>query len=113
MEVMAMDKKHGPEKPSSKGVQATPGAAPTPDSGSPGAGSENAGVYVNQRGEVCYGTECFNLAIDEQRREIRVNIKQSGQCQLDPVIEAMRQVLGEGARTVYEVESEFKGDKPK
>jgi hypothetical protein len=53
------------------------------------------------------------MAIDQERREIRVNIKQSGECELDPVIEAMRQVIGKGARTVYEVESEYKEDKPK
>ena len=108
-----MDKKHGPERPSRKGVQGTPGATPTPDSGQARAGGNEGGVYTNERGEVCYGTKCFNLAIDEQRREIRVNIKQSGECELDPVIQAARAVLGKGAKTVYEIESEYKEDKPK
>jgi hypothetical protein len=108
-----MVKKLGSERASDKGIQATPGAPVAPNSGAPGARGNEGGVYTNERGEVCYGTKCFNMAIDQERREIRVNIKQSGECELDLVIEAMRQVIGKGARTVYEVESEYKEDKPK
>jgi hypothetical protein len=110
---MAMDKKHGPGRASGKGVQATPGAPASADSGQAGDGGNEGGVYTNERGEVCYGTKCYNMAIDQERREIRINIKRSGECELDPVIEAMRQVIGKGARTVYEVETEYKEDKPK
>ena len=98
--------------PGSKGVQDTSGKAAEADSRPPGEGSQNRGVWTNERGETCYGNDCVLLAIDPARREIRVNIKRSSACDVDSLVEALRQTLGEGARTVYEVESEYK-EKPK
>ena len=72
-----------------------------------GEGSSDLKIWFNDRGEVCYGNECFAVAIDDQRSEIRVNVKQSSACELDPFINALKDILGEGARTVFEVETEL------
>ena len=108
-----MDKKHGPERPSGKGIQNPAGEKTARDSGQARDGSTNRGFYINERGQTCYGNECVSLAVDEQRREVVVNIKPGATCDIDPFVEAMRRTLGKGARTVYEVESEYKEDKPK
>ena len=73
-----------------------------------GDGSEERGVYINERGEVCYGNECVTLAIDTDRGEIRVNIKQNPACNIDALVEGLRDTMAKGAKTVYEVESEIK-----
>ncbi len=78
--------------------------------GQAGAGSPGTGVWVNDRGETCIGTDCYTLALDTERREIRVNIRQSGACELDPFVAKLRETLGKGARTVYEVETEWQPD---
>ena len=89
--------------------EAVAGSPASPDSGSTGARSQGGGVWVNDRGETCYGNDCFTLAVDEQRREIRLNIKRdSGACAIDPIVTALKNTLGKGAKTVYEVETEFK-----
>ena len=113
---MAMDKKHGPKGASGQGVQATPGKEAEADSGQAGSGIPGPRVYTNERGEVCLGTKCFNMAINPEQREIRINIKRGGDCgeNLGIAVEAAREVLGKGARTVFEIESpEWKEDKPK
>jgi hypothetical protein len=67
---------------------------------------ERSGVYVNERGEVCYGNDCVALAIDTQRGEIRVNIKRGGTCEVDSLVSALREALGGGnMKTVYEIET--------
>jgi hypothetical protein len=99
------------EKPGSQGsgVQGDEGSLGSTSPvhrGSPGARGEGGGIYVNERGEVCYGNECVTIAIDKQRREIRVNVKQGGTCNIDPLVESLKEALGAGdSRTVYEVES--------
>jgi len=106
-----MGKESGPQRARSKDLQSPTGHKASPDSGPIRETGGSGRVYVNERGETCYGTKCFTLAVDTQRREIRVNIKQSDECELDMFLEAMRETLGKGARTVYEVESEYREDK--
>lgn len=109
-----MDKKSGPQRTSGKTIQAAPGSKAKADSKQAGAGSERRGLWINERGEVCYGDECVTLAVDEERSEIRVNVKRSATCDVEPLVQSLRELLlaPKGARTVYEIESEYK-DKPK
>jgi hypothetical protein len=89
-----------------KNVQAVTSNETKDNSGQTGKGSENGSVYVNERGEVCYGDQCVTVAINKSLGEIRVNIKRGATCNVEPLVEAMRETLGKGCRTVYEVESE-------
>jgi hypothetical protein len=102
-----MDKKHGSARSSKSSVQSPSSTPAEADSGSAREGSENRGVYVNERGEVCYGSECVTLAVDPERREVRVNIKRSGPCDVNTLVQALRETFDKGAsKTVYEVENE-------
>jgi hypothetical protein len=109
---MAMDKKLRPERGGSQVVSPSVSPKAKADSRPIGKGGESSGVYINERGEVCYGDNCVTLAIDTQRHEVRVNIKQGGTCDVSDLVESLRQTLGDGARTVYEIESVIR-DKPK
>jgi hypothetical protein len=77
------------------------------DSSPAGKGSERRGVYINERGETCYGDDCVTLAVDQERNEIRVNIKSSAKCDVNLLVDSLRDAIGTGSRTVYEVESEL------
>jgi hypothetical protein len=105
---MAMAKTSRPDGTSSKSVQASSSLAVKANSRQVGKGSENGGVYVNERGQVCYGDKCVTLTVDGERREIVVNVKRDATCNVEPLVEAIRETLGKGCRTVYEVESEIK-----
>jgi len=101
-----MDKKHRPGREGSQGVQITSSPEVTPDSGPAGSRSEKMGLYINERGETCYGDNCFTLAIDKDRREVRVNIKRDPVCPVNELVKDLKEVLDAGdCRTVYEVES--------
>ena len=78
-----------------------------PSSGSPGPGS--TGAYVNERGQVCFGNECFSIAVDTDRKQIEVEIREE-LCsdELKGILQDMTTLLGKGARTVYTVEHEVK-----
>ena len=69
-----MVKTSRPDRTGGKTVQAASSLKIETDSRQAGKGSENGGVYINERGEVCYGNQCVTLAIDQQRREIRVEM---------------------------------------
>ena len=103
-----MEKKSRPKRSSGEGIQDASSSKVKADSGQTGKGSEARGVYINERGQVCYGNECVTLTIDDERREIVVNVKRTSVCDVDTLVEAMKDTLAKGARTVYEVESEFK-----
>ena len=96
-------------RPNGKGNQTTKAAASqkaTADSGPPGDGS--AGIWRNDRGELCIGSECFSVALDQERSEVRI-LMDKGACndpQLADFIEDCKQIVGEGSRTVYEVINE-------
>lgn len=105
-----MATKSEPKRTSGKSAEAAAGGPAKADSCPIGTGSKDRGVYVNERGQVCYGSECFTLAVDAERHEIVVNVKPGATCNNQPLIDAMRDVLGKGARTVYEVESVIKED---
>jgi len=102
-----MDKKSGSKGTSSTSLQSPASLKIEANRGSAGKGSEERGVYINERGETCYGNECVTLTLDAERREIRVNIKQDATCNVDTLVEGLRDVMAKGARTVYEVESVF------
>lgn len=122
MEELEMDKKARSIRGSVEAVQGSPGSKASSDRQSIGTGGgggeenrggESSGLYVNQRGEVCYGNDCVTVAVDQERHEIRVNIKRGGSCNIDPLVESLKKTLGEGdSRTVYEVESVVR-EKPK
>lgn len=83
--------------------------APASQETEAGGGPDGAGSfqpYVNDRGEVCIGNECFNLTVDADRGEIRVEINRD-ECgsDLQDTLDQLHQVLGRGARTVYETKS--------
>lgn len=101
-----MAKKIGPNRDGGKNLQAPDGGKTKRNSGPIGDGSLGGGVWVNERGETCIGTECWQMAVDTERNEIRVNIKQNagGGCELNPLIDALRESLSKGSRTIYEVE---------
>jgi hypothetical protein len=103
-----MDSESRPKRSSGKSVQVTAGSKVETDSRPAGTGGQKSGIYINERGQVCYGDQCVTLTIDDERREIVVNVKRNAVCNIDPLVEAMRDTLGKGARTVYEVESELK-----
>lgn len=105
-----MATKSEPKRTSGKSAEAAAGGPAKADSCPIGTGGEGRGVYVNERGQVCYGNECFTLAVDAERHEIVVNVKPDAKCDSAPLIEAMREVLGKGCRTVYEIESVVKED---
>jgi len=51
------------------------------------------------------------LAVDTKRREVRVEIKrETCSCEIEPFIEALKETLGVGAKTVYEIPSIVKDD---
>jgi hypothetical protein len=103
---MEMVEKSRPIGASIKSPKITSSSTPKADSGQATSGSESGRVYVNERGEVCYGDKCVTVAINKSLGEIRVNIKRGATCNVEPLVEAMRDTLGKGCRTVYEVESE-------
>lgn len=103
-----MAKEARPQGRGKSANQGTVGKEAPADSKQAGEGSDRRGVYINERGEVCYGNECVTLAVDQERNEIRVNIKRSATCDVDTLVESLREVMGTGARTVYEVESEVR-----
>ena len=93
----------------SDGVGNTEPKAPASQKDAPSGGPVGAGgaePYVNEHGEVCIGNECFNLAIDADRGEVRVSINRD-ECgpELQQTLDQLHQVLGRGARTVYETKS--------
>ena len=96
-----------PQGASKSDVQAASSSQAQADSGPAGKGSERRGVYINERGETCYGDDCVTLAVDSQRNEIRVNIKSSAKCDVNSLVNSLRDAIGTGSRTVYEVESEL------
>jgi len=81
------------------------------ETGSGGGQTEAGGAkpFINDRGEVCIGNECFNLAVDADRGEIRVSINRE-ECgaELQETLDELHQVLGRGGRTVFETRSEPK-----
>ncbi len=103
-----MDKKPRSKGTSDKGIQVPPGTEIQADRQSAGKGGKTSGYYIDEFGRTCYGNYCVKLAIDEHRKEVVVNVNPNADCDLGPVIEALRATLGAGARTVYEVESELK-----
>jgi len=100
-----MVKKLRPKRDAGQGVQDTAREEDAGDSQPPGAGGLQP--YVNERGEVCIGTECFNLAVDADRQEVRVTINRE-ECsdELQETLDQLHQVLGRGAHTVYETKSD-------
>jgi len=70
------------------------------------AGKGSQEPYVNERGEICIGNECFNLVVDAERGEVRVSIDRD-ECSVDlqETLDELHSVLGRGARTVYETKS--------
>jgi len=79
------------------------------DSGPPGDGSP--GVWTDRFGRLCIGNECFHAAVDQERKEIRVVIDESGPCggadqdSIKAVVNALKDTVAEGAETLYQTKS--------
>jgi len=99
------------QKPGTNGSRrnskTTSGSKASADSQPVGAGSPDGEprVYLNDRGELCIGNECFTLTADQERGEVRVHIQQGGGCELDPMVDALKDIIAQpGSRTVFELE---------
>jgi len=70
------------------------------------ASSAHAGG-VNDQGEISFGNQCFVVAVDPNRKEIRIKIDRD-RCgpEMQSTLDELHRVLGKGARTVYETISE-------
>jgi len=99
-----MAKKLRPGRNGDQDAKAPASQETTPGGGPAGAGS--AQPYVNDRGEVCFGNECFSLTVDTERNQVRVEINRD-ECgpELQETLDQLHQVLGHGASTVYETRS--------
>ena len=89
-----------PTGPGNAVSQATPGGqAP---GGSQPPGSRGTQPYLNERGEICFGNDCFTVAVDAERKEVRLTIDRD-QCgdELQSTLDNLNVVLGRGATTVY------------
>jgi len=68
-------------------------------------------VWRDQFGRLCIGNECFHAAVDQERKEIRVVIDESGPCggasqdAIQSVVSSLKEAVGEGAETVYQTKS--------
>ena len=89
-------------------AQAVSKPAPV-DSRPPGDGS--IGTWVDQYGRQCIGNECFHVASDSERNEVRVVIDQDGPCgSLDPValdsfVNEVKGIIAKDGTTVYQTRS--------
>jgi len=87
-----------------KDAEANASQETAPGGGTAGTGSSQP--YVNERGEVCFGNECFSLSVDAERNQVRVEINRD-ECgaELQETLDLLHSVLGHGASTVYETRS--------
>jgi hypothetical protein len=108
MEEMEMVKESRPGRKSGASIKVPSSSKVKTDSREAGTGSESGRLYYNERGQVCYGDNCVTLTIDPERSEIVVNVKSGAICNAEPLIAAMRETLGKGSRTVYEIQNEPK-----
>lgn len=108
-----MAKELRPPRPSGKSAEDTLGSKAPADSEPTRTGSDAAGFRTDQYGRTCWGNSCVEIAVDEARNEIVVNVRPNAPCaeEIQPLVDAIRRTLGKGARTVYEVESELKEPK--
>ena len=91
---------------------AAPEAAsePAQESGGP-PGDGGVGLWVDEYGRQCIGSECFHTAVDIERKEIRVVIDESGPCggasqeDIGKLVDSLKGVVGAGADTVYQTHS--------
>mgnify|MGYP001569946656 CR=1 FL=1 len=90
-------------------VSTKAGVTASATGGLPGDGSP--GVWADQFGRLCIGNECFHVAVDQERKEIRVIIDESGPCgaadqeSIKAVVDALKETVGQGAETVYQTKS--------
>ena len=72
-----------------------------------GASAHTGEPFVNDRGEISFGNQCFTVAVDTDRKEIRIKIDRD-RCgpAIQRTLDELHQVLGAGAVTVYETVSE-------
>jgi hypothetical protein len=102
-----MDKKSRSARTSSQGTQAAPGHETERDSCP--IGERGSDTWVNERGEICIGSECFNIAIKPDADEVIVRVDRN-KCgaNLEPFIDTIFNTIGKGGRTVYESVSRVK-----
>lgn len=93
-----------------KGIVSPPAGKPAPALGGP-PGDGSPGVWTDQFGRLCIGNECFHAAVDQERKEVRVIIDESGPCgsadqeSIQAVVAALKETVGQGAETVYQTKS--------
>jgi len=78
-------------------------------SGPPGDGIQ--GVWIDEFGRTCIGSECFYAAADPDRKTINIIVDENGPCGgIDPdtlteFANAVKAVVGEGGDTSYTMKS--------
>ena len=78
-------------------------------SGPPRDGSQ--GVWIDEFGRTCIGSECFHAAADPERKTVNIIVDESGPCAgIDPdtlteFANAVKSVVGEGGDTSYTMKS--------
>lgn len=102
-----MDKKSGSPRTGSQSFKAASSLEIKANSESAGKGSSD--TWVNERGEICIGSECFNIAIKPDGDEVIVRVDRN-KCaaDLEPFIDTIFNTIGKGGRTVYESVSRVK-----
>jgi len=95
-----------------KKSEAVAGGEAPASGGQAGEGSPGTRIWVNAHGEVCIGTDCYTVAIDRDRREIRTEFRPSESCNIEDFTGPLREVLAKGAKSVIEIQSDWQPDKP-
>ena len=90
----------------SKGTVSTKAGVEAPVPGGP-PGDGSPGVWTDEYGRLCIGNECFHAAVDQERKEVRVVIDESGPCgsasldDIKAVVDSIHQTIAQGAETVF------------
>ena len=82
------------------------GAEAAPDSGEVDARSHSKLFSLNDKGEYCFGTDCFSMRIKPGAGEVRVVVDRN-ECDVDgqAVVDALFGEVVKGVPTVYESKS--------
>lgn len=104
-----MAEKPRPKGPGGKGIQAPSSLPLEADSGQARKRSASDLFWVNDKGEYCFGTACFQMRIKPGSEEVRVIVDRN-ECGKDAqqVVDVLFAEVVKGAPTVYETKSKVK-----
>lgn len=94
---------------SGKNVPNTGGGKITPDSRPAGEGGVSDLFTINDQGEYCFGTSCFQMRVKPGAGEIKVVVDRN-ECGTDAqrLVDALFGEVVKGVPTVYETKSKIK-----